>query len=393
MIGDLGFGLTLAAAGDAGKRNAALAGVATCILSQIEREYPCADHLLLMGPDDLLLPRERFPIFYGSYDWHSCVHSHWSLLRMLANGCLDERPELARAAAEQLDRSFDADALVREAAFWHDHAPAHEEVPYGATWFLELDAELGRVAARAEAKQEDTEHADTGELARRAGAWRKACEPMRAEMLRGTREWVAGVALPARTGLHSDTAWSLAMAWDWASATGGEASSKADAEGLLGDIASLSRRLYLRDADAPCAYEPSAGTFTSPILNEAALMARVLDASEYETWLQGFLPQVFSDESGTDEGVVAEPLLPGLAGSWDGKSLPGVHEVALPTSRAIAARDAAAPLGEGSTARKRLAEEASRWLAEGVSSVELSGYLADHWVGSFMVAALVDAEG
>lgn len=363
MIGDLGFDLTADALGERGRAEA-LAGVARCVLSQIERPYPCSERQTLAGPDDLELPCLRFPAFYGSFDWHSCVHSHWTLVRMLATDALAGDPELEAAAAAQLGRTFSPELMAAEAASWCDHVPAWEEKPYGWTWELALDAELMRLAATAESAH-----------AADAAAWREAARPLTEEMSRRTMGWVAGLSLPARTGVHSDTGWNLAMAIDCGRATG-------DAE-LAEAATAAARRLFLADECAPCTYEPQADTFTSSVLNEAALMARALDADEYAEWLEVYLPQLF-------RAHFSAPLIADLPGRWNGEGYLEVHTVALPTSRALAARDAAAALPAG-PAQGRLSAEAARWLVEGVEDVRLSGYLADHWVGSFVCAALLGA--
>lgn len=153
-------------------------------------------------------------------------------------------------------------------------------------------------------------------------------------------------------------------------------------QGLLESVCMAAVRLFGNDVEAPLAYEPEADTFTSAILNEAALMARVLPGEAYLSWMKGYMPALFSES-------FSSPLLADLPGKWDGTGYLEVHTVALPTSRALAARDAAAALPAG-TARDRLSQEASRWLVQGIQDVELSGYLADHWVGSFVCAALAD---
>lgn len=370
MIGDIGYNLTSAVFPE---REAALAGVCECVLSQITRPYPCAAHQTISSPEELELPRDRFPVFYGSYDWHSCVHSHWTLVRMLRWDCLPE--ELASRAAAQLEESFAPEAIGAEAKSWCEHVPAFVEKPYGWTWFLELDAELGRLAATGE-------HA----LAARAEAWRAAAAELTAEMLRRSKGWAEGISMPCRTGTHSDTAWSLAMLWDWALFCNNSE--------VLELVKKTALRLFGSDKNAPCAYEPNGDTFTSAILNEAALMARVLEGAEYATWLEGYFPQVFNG--------FESPLLPNMPGKWNGEGFLEVHQVALPTSRALAVRDAAAPLASGVTASagttasaiaasSALTAEASRWLVEGVEDVQLSGFLADHWVGSFVCAALLGA--
>ena len=112
-------------------------------------------------------------------------------------------------------------------------------------------------------------------------------------------------------------------------------------------------------------------------------MARALDADEYGEWLEAYLPQLF-------RAHFSAPLIADLPGRWNGEGYLEVHTVALPTSRALAARDAASALPAG-PAQGRLSAEAARWLVEGVEDVQLSGYLADHWVGSFVCAALLGA--
>lgn len=376
MIGDLGFSLTAGALGAGEQCRPALAGVAECVLGQIARPYPCAQRQTLAGPDELELPIKRFPVFYGSFDWHSCVHSHWTLVRMLSCGAFDAADgagaetsaagpaaaaNLEARVAAQLEKSFAADALAAEAHSWAEKIPAWEEKPYGWTWLLALDQELGRLAAS------NSPHAAA------AAGWQEALLPLRDVMYQRVIGWLEGLSLAARTGTHSDTAWNLAMTLDYAQATG-------DAR-LTELVRADARRLFGHDAVAPVAYEPNADTFTSAVLNEAACMARVLDAAEYETWLAAYLPQLFSADFET-------PLIADLPGRWDGSGYLEVHTVALPTSRGLAARDAASRLGDG-PARDRLVAEATRWVCDGVNDIQLSGYLADHWVGSFVCAALL----
>lgn len=239
--------------------------------------------------------------------------------------------------------------------------PQWEEKPYGWTWELALDQELGKLANAAESPYADE-----------AKAWRAALSPLTEEMHRRVAGWIAHLSLPARTGMHSDTAWSLAMAADCAEAT--------EDQELLESVCMAAVRLFGNDVEAPLAYEPQADTFTSAILNEAALMARVLPGEAYLSWMKSYMPALFSKS-------FSSPLLADLPGRWDGTGYLEVHTVALPTSRALAARDAAAALPAG-TVRDRLSQEASRWLVQGIQDVELSGYLADHWVGSFVCAAL-----
>lgn len=282
---------------------------------------------------------------------------------MLKDNVLTDVPELEKAAAAQLSRTFAPDLMEQEARSWKEKVPQWEEKPYGWTWELALDQELGKLANAAKSPYADE-----------AKAWQATLSPLTEEMHRRVAGWIAHLSLPARTGMHSDTAWSLAMAADCAEAT--------DDQELLESVCMAAVRLFGNDMEAPLAYEPEADTFTSAILNEAALMARVLPGEAYLSWMKGYMPALFSES-------FSSPLLADLPGKWDGTGYLEVHTVALPTSRALAARDAAAALPAG-TARDRLSQEASRWLVQGIQDVELSGYLADHWVGSFVCAALAD---
>ena len=281
---------------------------------------------------------------------------------MLKDNVLTDVPELEKAAAAQLSRTFAPDLMEQEARSWKEKVPQWEEKPYGWTWELAVDQELGKLA------NAESPYADE------AKAWRAALSPLTEEMHRRVAGWIAHLSLPARTGMHSDTAWSLAMAADCAEAT--------DDQELLESVCMAAVRLFGNDMEAPLAYEPEADTFTSAILNEAALMARVLSGEAYLSWMKDYMPALFSES-------FSSPLLADLPGKWDGTGYLEVHTVALPTSRALAARDAAAALPAG-TARDRLSQEASRWLVQGIQDVELSGYLSDHWVGSFVCAALAD---
>ena len=281
---------------------------------------------------------------------------------MLKDNVLTDVPELEKAAAAQLSRTFAPDLMEQEARSWKEKVPQWEEKPYGWTWELAVDQELGKLA------NAESPYADE------AKAWRAALSPLTEEMHRRVAGWIEHLSLPARTGMHSDTAWSLAMAADCAEAT--------DDQELLESVCMAAVRLFGNDMEAPLAYEPEADTFTSAILNEAALMARVLSGEAYLSWMKDYMPALFSES-------FSSPLLADLPGKWDGTGYLEVHTVALPTSRALAARDAAAALPAG-TARDRLSQEASRWLIQGIQDVELSGYLADHWVGSFVCAALAD---
>ena len=117
----------------------ALARVA---LANVVREYPRRLDQLLTGPGQEWQPRKVHPAFYGSYDWHSAVHMHWLLVRVLAT-----HPSLPEAGQieQLLDEHLSPAAIEKELAFFHGPGGLTFERPYGWGWLLELQAEALRL--------------------------------------------------------------------------------------------------------------------------------------------------------------------------------------------------------------------------------------------------------
>ena len=106
-------------------------------LANVTREYPRkVDHLLTAPPGDLS-PRAVHPAFYGSYDWHSAVHMHWLLVRLLR-----VHPDLPSAteAASVLDSHLAPVPLAAEQAYFDAPGGRTFERPYGWAWLLKLQA-------------------------------------------------------------------------------------------------------------------------------------------------------------------------------------------------------------------------------------------------------------
>src|SRR5262245_55233850 len=60
------------------------ADYARVAIANIGREFPYDVHQMMSEPGDFPnRPRDRNPVFYGSFDWHSCVEMHWLLVRLL----------------------------------------------------------------------------------------------------------------------------------------------------------------------------------------------------------------------------------------------------------------------------------------------------------------------
>ena len=303
----------------------ALARVA---LDNVAREYPRHVAHLLTGAGEELSPRKHHPAFFGSYDWHSAVHMHWLLARVLR---LHPSIPESKAITALLERHLSADALKQELAFFNAPGGRMFERPYGWAWLLKLQAEL-----------------------RELDRWHQAVAPLAEEIARRFTKYVQGLPYPVRAGTHGNTAFACILALDYALA--------AKDPLLKRDIQAAGKGWYLEDRDYPARYEPSADDFLSPALVEALLMKRLLPEAEFNDWMKAFLPE---------PGPLAEP--PTVADHADAKQS---HLDGLCLSRAWCF----AQLG--------YAELAERHLAAGMPHVAGGDYNGEHWLASFAALAL-----
>lgn len=225
---------------------AALARVA---LHNVQREYPRRADQLIASAADLQLPRALHPAFYGSYDWHSAVHMHWTLARLLRHF-----PTLEADVQRVLDQHLAPKAVAAELAFFARPEGRTFERPYGWAWLLELQAELIRLQ-------------------------RWSVAPLAEELARRMRDYLDRSPYPVRAGAHGNTAFACLLALDYARVAKDAA--------LAAAITTAAKRWYGADRDAPVAYEPSADDFLSPTLVEALLMKEV---GAGDAWLRAFLP-------------------------------------------------------------------------------------------------------
>ena len=251
-------GLLLAARLGASELDAGTADrFARLALACVDREYPNKPEQVLEGPADVKAPRDFHPSFYGCYDWHSSVHGHWMLARLLQT---DPAIPSAGDIRARLDAHFTADAIAAEARYLDTPGARTFERPYGWAWTLRLAADL-------EASQDPQQR-----------AWRERLKPLENAVVARLQDYLPKLTRPVRSGIHPNTAFALSQALDYARAT-----RRADLEKIL-----LSRSSFYFGADRACplAYEPSGEDFFSPCLAEADLMRRVLAPKEYGAWLQ-----------------------------------------------------------------------------------------------------------
>jgi hypothetical protein len=325
--------------------------LAEILLASISRSYPNLVVLELQGDDDLVPPRVRTPSFSGCFDWHSSVHSHFSLARLLRRIPDGSWADGARRA---LAHAMAPEHIERETENLRQHP--RFEVPYGLGWLLALAGELERGGAA-------------------MSGWRNAIRPLEDRAAENLFFWLRRLSHPIRTGEHNQTAFAMTLALAWAHAT-----RRTDAAELLGRIA---RRLYGQDVSAPLAYEPSAHDFLSPALAEADLMSRVLSTDELDGWLSGFLPQLAEAELGAWFTPVR------TIDRADGKL---VHFDGLNLSRAWMLRRLASALPEGDPRMLRLTTLAAVHGRAGLAGVSDEHFAGSHWLGTFALLWLTSRD-
>lgn len=312
-------------------------------LDCVHREYPNKITHVLDDDQDVAPPRQLHPVFYGCYDWHSAVHGHWLLVRLLR---LDPESALAVQARAALNRSFAADGIAQEVDYLRNDKTF--ERPYGTAWLLQLTAELR--------EWQDPD----------AQRWLETLKPLEVAAVEQYLAWLPNLAYPIRLGTHNQTAFGFALALDWARSAG-----HAELHSLL---ESKIRAFYLADKACPLGYEPSGEDFLSPCLMEADLMRRILAQDAYAGWLRDFLP-------GIPEDGRADWLAPGVVlDPTDGKL---VHLDGVNLSRAwnlLAIADAL-PLAD--KRRAALLSAASAHSDSGLAAVSGEHYEGGHWLASF----------
>ena len=320
---------------------------AALALSNIAREYPHKLDHTMGGDADAQTPRALHPSFHGSYDWHSCVHMHWTLARLLRR--FPDLPERAGIDA-CFDRHFASEAIAGEVAYLARPESASFERTYGWAWVLALAAEL-----------------DALKVAR----WRQGVAPLARAFADRFVDFLPRTHYPIRHGTHPNTAFALALALDYAGVANDAAlaeACRAKAIAWFGD-----------DRDAPAHFEPSGTDFLSPSLIEAELMRRVLDAQTFAEWLARFLPR-FAD------GEPRTLFVPATVGDRADAQL--VHLDGLNLSRAWCFRGIAAalPAGDPRVAPARAA--AARHLDAGSRGLASDAFVGAHWLATFAVLAL-----
>jgi hypothetical protein len=320
---------------------------AALALKCLHQEYPNKISHTMSTDADARPPHELTPAFYGCYDWHSAVHGHWLLVRLLR---LHQQSSFAQAARTELAKSFTAQNIASEVKYLERADRASFERPYGLAWLLQLSAEL-REWKDPQAQQ-----------------WASTLAPLEAAAAKKLKTWLPKLQYPIRIGEHSQTAFSFGLVWDWARVTG-------DTE-MRALLESAARRFYQNDKSCPLAYEPSGEDFLSSCLAEADFMRRVLDRDAFGKWLSTFMPSIPTTvgKMWLSPGIVTDRSDPKLA-HIDGLNLSRAWMLEG-IAHGLPAKDARIPALQASAAIHR---------AAALPAVTGEHYEGGHWLGTFAV--------
>ncbi len=321
-------------------------------LDCVDREYPNHIVHLLETDEDAAPPRELTPVFFGCFDWHSAVHGHWTLVRLLR---AFPQAEWADETRTRLNEHFTKPRIAGEFTYLSCPRRAGFERPYGLAWLLQLIAECR------EWNDRDTQ------------TWADRLAPLEDIVVERFAGWLPKLTHPVRSGEHSQTAFALGVLHDWA-----VQADNTTAEQLVSERALA---FYQADRNAPLAYEPSGHDFLSPTLAEADLLRRILPPTEFADWLTGFFPQL-SDQGNDDWLTPVE-----VSDASDGKL---AHLDGLNLSRAWMLEGIVQGLPEDDPRREQLNTTAKLHADIGINAVTGEHYTGGHWLGTFAVYLLTN---
>jgi hypothetical protein len=313
----------------------------------LHREYPNKIAHVMVSDADALPPHVLTPAFYGCFDWHSDVHGHWLLVRLLR---LFPNAPFAKGARAALSADLTPQNIAGEVDYVKSEDRASFERPYGLAWLLQLSAELR--------SWDDSQ----------GHQWATALIPLETLAASKLKSWLPKLHYPIRIGEHDQTAFSFGLMWDWAGVVG-----DAQMKLLLVDAA---ERFYRHDRNCPLSYEPSGQDFLSPCLAEADFMRRVLEPEAFAKWLTEFLPQIPSTAGAEwlPPGVVTDRADPKLA-----------HIDGLNLSRAWMLEGIAHGLKPSDKRVPALLAAAESHRAAALPAVTGEHYEGGHWLGTFAV--------
>lgn len=314
-------------------------------LKGILKEYPNKPADVLNGEADVKNPKLIHPAFYGCYDWHSAVHGHWMLVRLLKR--FPDLP-MQREIREALAVNLTAKNLEVEATYFSRPNAKSYERPYGWSWLLKLAEEL------------HTWNDPQGK------EWSAHLKPLTEVIVKRYMEYFPKQTYPIRSGVHSSTAFGLTFALDYARTVGHKK--------LEDLVVERSKHYFGNDVNAPATWEPDGADFYSPSLMEADLMRRVLPLDEFKSWFKKYLPDIA-------QGGPKNLLYPATVTDRTDPQI--VHLDGLNISRAWCMRSIGAMFPATDAIHQELMNAAKRHAEAAIPHVTSGDYAGEHWLASF----------
>lgn len=239
--------------------------LATLPIKCLQQEYPNKLGQMLVDSTEIQSPKKLHPAFYGCFDWHSSVHGHWSLVYLLK-----KYPQLANREQiiQKLQVNLSKENIQAEVAYLNKKHEKSFERTYGWNWLLKLQHEL-----------ETYNEPFAQQLAQNL-------KPLSDIIIERYIEFLPKLLYPVRVGTHTNTAFGLTFAWDYAVYSKNMV--------FQNSIKTNAMRMFQKDANCPFNWEPSGTDFLSPCLEEMGLMQRILTKKEFLVWLKQFAPQLFN---------------------------------------------------------------------------------------------------
>lgn len=312
-------------------------------LKCVEKEWPYKTGVTFSDSSLTGDPKNYHPAFFGCFDWHSSVHGHWMLVRLLK--LYPNLPEGAQIRAV-LNKHFTAENIQQELKLFQTKDNKSFERTYGWAWLLQLQDDL--------LSWNDVD----------AKKWAAALQPLATQLSKLTVDYLGKLVYPIRVGEHSNLAFGLSMEYDYAVHQKDTALSNA--------IRKAAMRFYFNDINCPFAWEPGGSDFLSPCLEEADLMRKILPSKEFVVWLKKFMPPLFNTSFKLEPGKVLDRT--------DGKL---VHLDGLNLSRAWCLSGIAR-----ATNLNHIQNLANQHLNAALPQVASGNYEGEHWLASFAVFAL-----
>ena len=310
----------------------------------LQQEYPNKLNQLLLNETELLSPKVLHPAFYGCFDWHSSVHGHWSLVYLLSNF---ENLKDKELIIKKLQINLSKENIAQEMLYFEKTHEKSFERTYGWNWLLKLQHEL-EISNDSYAK----ELADN-------------LRPLTNLIIKRYIEFLPKLLYPIRVGTHSNTAFGLTNAWDYAVFSKNIPLQKS--------IKENAKRMFLKDENCPFNWEPSGTDFLSPCMEEVAIMQRILPQNEFIPWIKKFAPQLFSKKWKWDVAKVSDRT--------DGHL---VHLDGLNFSRAWNLYDLIQHYPKEFSHLKSMADT---HLSFSLPSIVDGNYEGEHWLASFALRA------